>query len=212
MNSLNQNQEIIVGKVIKINNNLFFLFSKRLIDILFALFGLILLIPFMLFISIMIKKDNGPVLFKQKRLGLNGKEFTLIKFRTMVIDAEKNGYKWTAKNDNRITRIGKILRHYRLDELPQLINILKGEMTLVGPRPELKYFYDEFEKYINGFSQRLLVKPGLTGWAQVNGGYDLKPEEKILFDLEYINNQSMIFDLKIIIKTFAVIFFKRGAH
>jgi len=166
----------------------------------------------MVVVSLLIIQDKGPVLFKQVRLGLNGKKFTLYKFRTMVTDAEKNGFKWTEKNDPRITKIGRIIRKYRIDELPQLINILSGDMSLVGPRPEVPFFYDEFEKYIHGFKQRLLIKPGLTGWAQVNGGYDLKPEEKIAFDLEYIKKQSLLFDIKVILSTVIVIIAKKGAH
>jgi lipopolysaccharide/colanic/teichoic acid biosynthesis glycosyltransferase len=151
-------------------------------------------------------------LFKQKRLGLNGREFVVVKFRTMVVDAEKAGYKWAEKNDTRITKIGRFLRKHRIDELPQVFNILKGDMSVVGPRPEIKYFYEEFETYIKGFKQRLLVKPGLTGWAQVNGGYDLKPEEKIFFDVEYIKKRGIFFDIWIIIKTVLVVLFRHGAN
>lgn len=203
---------IQVKKIKKVNNNILYLFFKRLLDIFLALIAIIVFGIPMIIIALLIKKDKGPVFFKQQRLGLNGKPFRLIKFRSMVVDAEKAGQKWAEKNDPRVTKIGRTLRKHRLDELPQVFNILKGEMSVVGPRPEIKKFYDEFETYIDGFKQRLLVKPGLTGWAQINGGYDLKPEEKILFDVKYINNQSFFFDLWIIIRTALVVITKDGAH
>jgi len=206
------NKVFVFEKVNKINNSFFYLFIKRLFDIVLSFCGLIVFLIPMIFVSLLIIRDKGPVFFKQKRLGLNGKEFTLIKFRTMNVDAEKNGMKWAEKDDPRVTKIGKKLRKHRIDELPQLINILLGDMSIVGPRPEVAYFYQKFEKYIVGFNQRLLVKPGLTGWAQVNGGYDLKPEEKIVFDLEYIKKQSVFFDMKIIIKTILVVINKEGAQ
>lgn len=117
--------------------------------------------------------------FKQERLGINGKPFMIYKFRSMRLDAEENGPQWADEQDPRCTHFGQILRRTRLDELPQLYNILRGDMSFVGPRPERAYFYREFEKYIPGFSNRLLVTPGLTGYAQVNGGYSLKPEERL---------------------------------
>jgi lipopolysaccharide/colanic/teichoic acid biosynthesis glycosyltransferase len=210
---INEQRTIIkLEKIVKINKNFFYLFLKRTLDIFISLIALFLLLFPIIFVSILISQDKGPILFKQVRLGLNGKKFTLYKFRTMVINAEKNGFKWTEKNDPRITKVGKIIRKYRIDELPQFINIIMGSMSLVGPRPEVPYFYGEFEKHIHGFKQRLFVKPGLTGWAQVNGGYDLKPEEKIFFDLEYIKKQSLFFDFKVLFKTISVIINKDGAH
>ena len=189
-----------------------YLFVKRVFDINGALAaGTVLLIP-MLVIAALIRLDSpGPALFKQERLGKGGKAFTILKFRSMRLDAEKNGPQWADENDDRCTRIGRILRKSRLDELPQLWNIFKGEMSFVGPRPERACFYDEFETYIHGFRNRLLVKPGLTGLAQVNGGYDLKPEEKIVYDLEYIEKRSLWLDIKILFKTVAVIFDHDGA-
>lgn len=208
----NEKKFIQVEKIKKVNKNILYLFFKRLLDIFLALIAIIVFGIPMIIIALLIKKDKGPVFFKQQRLGLNGKPFSLIKFRSMVVDAEKAGQKWAEKNDPRVTKIGRTLRKHRLDELPQVFNILKGEMSVVGPRPEIKKFYDEFETYIDGFKQRLLVKPGLTGWAQINGGYDLKPEEKILFDVKYIKNQSFFFDLWIIIRTALVVITKDGAH
>jgi lipopolysaccharide/colanic/teichoic acid biosynthesis glycosyltransferase len=130
----------------------------------------------------------------------------------MCVDAEKNGAQWSlGDKDVRITRFGRFLRKSRIDELPQLWCILKGDMSLVGPRPEREVFYNEFEKYIHGFSERLKVKPGLTGWAQINGGYNLRPEEKVVYDVEYIKKRSLIFDLKIVFLTFGVVFTHHGA-
>ena len=130
----------------------------------------------------------------------------------MVMDAEKNGAQWSnGENDSRITPVGSFLRKYRIDELPQLWCIFKGDLSIVGPRPERECFYNEFETYVHGFSERMKVKPGLTGLAQINGGYNLKPEEKIVYDVEYIKNRSMLLDLKIIFKTVGVVLKKDGA-
>ncbi len=136
----------------------------------------------------------------------------MYKFRSMREDAEKDGPQWAERNDDRCTRVGIFLRKTRLDEIPQLLNILHGEMSFVGPRPERAVFYREFEQYIVGFSQRMLVKPGLTGHAQVNGGYDLLPEEKILFDMEYIKQRSFSMDLKCLLKTVMIVFSHEGAR
>lgn len=186
---------------------------KRGFDIFFSVvLGIVLMVP-MLIIAILIRWDSpGTIIFKQERLGKNGKQFVIWKFRSMRMDAEEKGPQWAKKEDDRCTRIGRVLRNTRLDELPQLWNILKGDMSFVGPRPERACFYEEFETYIHGFKNRLAVKPGLTGYAQVNGGYDLKPEEKILYDMEYINNQSVLFDLYCIAKTAVLIFTHEGAR
>ena len=130
----------------------------------------------------------------------------------MYIDAEKDGPKWASKNDNRITKVGKVIRKIRLDELPQIINILNGDMSLVGPRPERAYFYKEFEREIPDFKRRLEIVPGLTGWAQVNGGYDLTPNEKLQYDLEYMEKNSLLFDIYILFLTVKVIFSSNGAR
>ena len=126
--------------------------------------------------------------------------------------AEANGAQWASDHDPRVTRVGAFLRKSRLDEIPQFWNVVKGDMSLIGPRPEREVFYKEFEKYIHGFSQRLAVKPGITGLAQVSGGYDLKPAEKIIFDIEYIKNQSFAMDIDVILKTFGVLFTHEGAR
>lgn len=204
--------EIVIQKP-NVKHNLAFLALKRLFDIVFAVCGIILLFVPMLVIAILIRIDSpGFPIFIQERLGKNGKPFMIFKFRTMQLDAEEDGPRWAEKNDPRCTRVGSILRKTRLDELPQLLNILLGNMSLVGPRPERKYFYDYFESYIHGFSYRMLVTPGLTGLAQVNGGYDLEPQEKIVYDVEYINRQSVSMDLKCILKTFLLVFTHAGAR
>ena len=191
----------------------FYAFVKRAFDIFMSLFALLLLALPMLIIAIAVKVSSpGPILFKQERVGLNGRQFTILKFRSMCAEAEKGGARWSdGDSDTRITRVGRILRKFRLDELPQLFCILAGTMTLVGPRPELACFYREFEKHVHGFSERLKVKPGLTGLAQVNGGYNLSPQEKVRLDVDYIRRRSVGMDLKIIFKTVKVIFTHDGA-
>ena len=188
-------------------------FVKRVFYILFSLFALVILAIPMLVIAIAIKcSSKGGVFYRQERLGLNGKPFTLVKFRSMVADAEKDGAKWSdGDNDNRITKIGRFLRKTRMDELPQLWACLKGELSLIGPRPERPEFYDAFEEHVHGFSQRLKVKPGITGLAQVSGGYNLRPEEKVVYDIEYIEKRSIWLEIKILFKTVGVVFSHKGA-
>ena len=190
-----------------------FVFLKRFFDIAFSLFLGFLLIPVILVIALLVKMDShGPIIYKQERLGKNGQAFVIFKFRTMDVSAEDDGPQWARSNDPRCTKIGRMLRKSRLDEIPQLWNIFKGEMSFVGPRPERQCFYDEFETYIHGFSHRMSVSPGLTGLAQVMGGYDMLPEEKIVYDMEYIKKRSMMLDLKIIFKTVKLIFTHEGAR
>ena len=188
-------------------------FLKRAMDILLSAFGLIVAAIPMLIVAVMVKLSSpGPIFYKQERLGLNGKPFMLVKFRTMVDNAEKDGARWSlGGSDARITKLGSILRATRLDELPQLWACFIGTLSVVGPRPEREIFYDKFEEHIHGFRERLKVKPGLTGLAQINGGYDLRPEQKIVYDVEYIKNRSILQDIKIIFGTFAVVLFRRGA-
>ena len=172
-----------------------YLFVKRAADVTLSLAALAVLAVPMVVIALTVKLDNpGPVFYRQERLGKNGKPFQLVKFRSMRIDAEK-------EHDPRVTRMGHIMRACRLDELPQFWGVVKGDLSLVGPRPERAVFYDAFEKYIPGFKQRLMVTPGITGLAQVNGGYDLKPAEKIQYDVEYIKHQSFGMDMAILLKT-----------
>ena len=206
-------QEYYIEDLGKIKRKLFYSFFKRFFDFILSLVAIIILFIPMIIVGILVKiTSKGPILYKQERLGKNGKPFKLVKFRSMRVDAEANGAQWSqGDNDPRITKFGRIMRKTRIDELPQLFTILTGKMSIVGPRPEREVFYNEFEKYIHGFNQRLKVKPGLTGLAQVSGGYDLKPEEKIVYDIEYIKKRSLWLDFKIIIKTVVVVFSHKGA-
>lgn len=190
-----------------------FIFIKRFGDIIGSIIVLILTFPILFVVCFLIVIDSpGSPIYIQERLGLYGKSFKIIKLRSMRVNAEDQGVQWAMKNDHRITRVGHFLRITRFDELPQVINILRGEMSFVGPRPERPCFYNEFETYIPYFRSRLQVKPGLTGWAQIMGGYDLLPEQKLDLDLEYIKKSSLWFDFYIIIKTFKVVFTGEGAR
>lgn len=188
---------------------------KRLMDIVFSLIILIVTLPITLLVAIAIKLDSeGPVFYKQIRVGKDGKEFKIYKFRSMFKDAEKHtGPVWSTKDDPRITRVGKILRKFRLDEIPQFINVLRGEMSLVGPRPERPYFVEKLSKEIPLYKRRLKVKPGITGWAQVKHKYDESIEDvkkKLQYDLYYIENISLRMDLKILFRTIFVVLFGKG--
>ena len=130
----------------------------------------------------------------------------------MYQDAEKNGHKWASKNDTRITKVGRFIRKTRIDELPQIINVIKGEMSIIGPRPERPEFINEFLKDIPNFNERLAVRPGITGWAQVNGGYELTPKDKLVYDLFYINHESIKLDFLILLKTIKVMFTGNGSR
>lgn len=182
---------------------------KRLFDIVFSLVTLILVSPFMIFAALAIKlHDGGPVLYKQKRLTIDGKVFDVLKFRSMVVDAEKlSGPVLASDDDPRITPIGRFLRKVRLDELPQLLNILKGDMSVVGPRPERPELSEEYRKEMPEFEFRLKVKAGLTGYAQVTGVYDTVPYDKLKMDLMYIENYSFRMDLQIILMTIKTMLF-----
>ena len=186
---------------------------KRLFDIVISLILLLIFLVPMIIVGILVKlTSKGPMLYSQPRLGLNGKPFRIVKFRSMYLDAEKNGAQGSeGEHDHRITKLGFVLRKTRLDELPQLWCIFVGTMSFVGPRPEREVFYNAFDTYIHGFRERLKIKPGLTGLAQVSGGYNLKPEEKIVYDIEYINKRSLWLDFKIMLKTVGVVFGRKGA-
>lgn len=184
---------------------------KVLIDLLASALALIMLSPLVAIIATAIKLDSsGPIIFTQKRAGREGKPFVICKFRTMVIEAEKRGAGvFVEENDARITRVGRFLRHTSLDELPQLINVLKGEMSLVGPRPTLPYQVERYEERQWG---RLKVKPGVTGWAQINGRNALTWPERIELDLWYIENWSLQLDLKILMRTIFVALGRRDLY
>ena len=182
---------------------------KRAFDMIASFCGLLVLSPILVITAIAIKAyDGGPVLYKQTRLTLDGKEFKIWKFRSMCVDAEKDGIaRLSAGNrDPRITPIGRVVRVCRLDELPQLVNILLGDMSIVGPRPERPEIAEQYYKFLPDFKLRLQVKAGLTGYAQVYGRYNTDPYEKLEFDLLYINNMSVITDLKLIFATFSILF------
>lgn len=186
---------------------------KRLFDVVVSALALLILgIPMLLLMPVIRADSPGPAIFRQERLGKGGKPFVIYKYRTMQIDAERDGPQWARAHDVRCTKLGRLLRRGHIDELPQLVNVLRGEMSLVGPRPERACFYQEFERYIRGFSQRLQVTPGITGWAQINGGYELLPEEKILFDMEYIRHRSVMFDIRCLLGTVRVVFRHDGAR
>lgn len=181
---------------------------KRAMDLVMALICFVIASPFMLVTALAIKLyDRGPVLYSQERLTLNGKVFKVYKFRSMIVDAEKDGVARLAKdNDSRITPVGKIIRKIRFDELPQLFNILKGDMSFVGPRPERPEIAKQYEETIPEFSYRLKAKAGLTGYAQVIGKYNTTPYDKLKLDLMYIQQQSIILDIRILLLTIKTIF------
>jgi exopolysaccharide biosynthesis polyprenyl glycosylphosphotransferase len=187
------------------NKRPFYSALKNISEFLIALVLLFITLPIQIIIAVLVKiTSEGPIIFKQNRIGKNGKIFVLYKFRTMIKDAEKDGIKKDNNEDRRVTAFGKILRKTHLDELPQLVNILKGEISFVGPRPERPELVEEFKKEIPFYEIRHIVKPGLTGWAQLNFRHGLTKEdayEKLQYDIFYIKNRSFIFDLLIMIKT-----------
>lgn len=205
-----------------VNTNMNYIRMKRLIDILGSLLGIILLSPFFLIIAVSIKIENpkGRVFFKQVRVGMDGTTFYMYKFRSMVADAEDklkdllelnevSGAMFKIKDDPRLTKIGKYIRKTSIDELPQLWNVLKGELSLVGPRPPL---LRELKEYTTYDKQRLLVKPGCTGLWQVSGRNDLGFKEMVELDLKYINERTLVYDMKIIFKTIKIMFFPNSAY
>jgi lipopolysaccharide/colanic/teichoic acid biosynthesis glycosyltransferase len=181
-----------------------------------ALIGLIVSLPIVIVTAILIKIDSrGPVFYKQERVGKNGRAFVLAKFRSMRLDAEKAGPVWASKDDDRTTRVGRVIRKVRIDEIPQFWNILKGEMNFVGPRPERPHFVAQLAEEINYYEQRHLIEPGLTGWAQIKYPYGASIEDarqKLQYDLFYIKNQSLILDAIIMFETIKIILFGRGAQ
>ncbi len=192
---------------------------KRAFDVVVALLVLVVTWPLMLLTAIAIRLESGrgaPVLYHQERVGENGKLFQVIKFRSMAIDAERDGVaRWAAKDDNRVTRIGRFIRKVRLDELPQLWNVFRGDMSIIGPRPERPQFVDDFNTRIRYYWLRHCVKPGLTGWAQLRYTYGASledAEEKLKFDLFYVKNHNLVFDLTILVQTVEVVLFGRGAR
>jgi sugar transferase (PEP-CTERM system associated) len=192
------------------------LFAKRLLDILVAAVGLILSLPVMVLVALAVRLDSpGPVFFRQERVGRNGRAFTVWKFRSMGIDAEAGGAQWAVQGDPRVTRVGRFIRKTRLDELPQFWNVLNGDMSLVGPRPERRMFVDQLQEQCPWYEQRLVVRPGLTGWAQVKAPYASTFEEsieKLKYDLYYIKNLSLFLDISILLSTARIVLLGRGAR
>lgn len=190
--------------------------GRRLIDVIAGFIGLVLSLPIMLLTAIAIKLDSkGPIFYTQERVGKGSESFQIVKFRSMRTDAEKDGPVWAKEADDRITRIGRIIRKLRIDELPQFINVLRGEMSFIGPRPERPEFVRLLEQEIPYYSQRHLVKPGLTGWAQIRYPYGASiddAKEKLQYDLYYIKNLSPLLDLIILFETIRIVIFGRGAR
>ena len=190
-------------------------FKKRIFDIVFSLLFLLVTLPVSIILAILIKLESrGPLFYFQERVGLEGEVFKTIKFRSMRIDAEtKSGPVWAKDGDNRATRTGKFIRKYSIDEIPQFFNVLRGDMSVVGPRPERPFFVDQFKKTIPGYLERHRVKTGITGWAQVNGLRGNTPlDERIKFDIYYVENWSLLFDVIIIFKTVREVFFSKNAY
>ena len=180
-----------------------YMYIKRIMDIVLSIIGLIILSPILLITSIAIKIDSkGPIIFKQERIGKSGKVFKIYKFRSMIVGAENKGTGvYSGKNDNRVTKIGKFIRLTSIDELPQLLNILKGEMSFIGPRPVLTYHPWKYEEYTQEQLKRFDVRPGVTGLAQINGRKQVEWNKRIQYDVEYAENVSFILDFKIFFKT-----------
>jgi len=190
--------------------------TKRWLDIASSALSLILSLPLCLFVALAIKLDSsGPVFYRQERVGQDGKTFTMLKFRSMRNDAEENGPKWAAINDDRITRVGRFIRKYRLDEIPQMINVLKGDMSFIGPRPERPIFVDKFAREIPYYPRRHVAKPGISGWAQIRYPYGASKEDalgKLKYDLYYIRHFSIFFDISIILETGKVVLLGKGSR
>jgi sugar transferase (PEP-CTERM system associated) len=189
---------------------------RRLLDVSLSVVGLVLSVPIMILAAIAIKLESrGPVLYRQTRVGQRNQNFTIMKFRSMRIDSEPDGPVWAEEDDPRITRVGRIIRKLRIDELPQFINIIRGDMAFVGPRPERPEFVAQLEREIPYYSQRHLVKPGLTGWAQVRYPYCASVADaiqKLQYDLYYIKNQSLLLDVITLFETVRIVLFGRGAR
>jgi exopolysaccharide biosynthesis polyprenyl glycosylphosphotransferase len=204
-------QELFVTNLLPWQANI-----KKIMDISVAIFLLIITSPLLLVTAIAIKLDSkGPIFYKQQRVGLHSRPFTVYKFRSMKTDAEKDGPQWAKKNDSRITRVGKIIRKFRIDEIPQLLCVLKGDMSMVGPRPERSVFIEELRQTIPFYASRLKMKPGLTGWAQVRHHYDNDIEDvkiKLGYDIYYLSNASILLDIQILIRTIYVVLTGKGAQ
>lgn len=204
---------VVLPRVSRIAGGLLYRVIKRLFDITSCCFALVLLLIPMVVIALKIKQESeGPVFYAQHRVGKDGKVFKLYKFRSMYIDAEARGAQWAQGDDPRVTPLGRKLRSSRFDETPQFVNVIKGDMSLIGPRPERPVFHEAFCERIDGWEQRLAVRPGITGLAQVMGGYELLPKEKARLDIEYIENRSIRLDWQLIWKTLRTMVTGDGAR
>lgn len=214
LDSLLPDEDIVVlPRVRTVSGGPIYRAVKRGFDVISCSLALIILALPMGVIALKIKRESdGPAIFSQRRLGKDGKEFSLYKFRTMYTSAEVKGAQWATEGDPRVTPLGKVLRATRLDELPQSWNVVKGDMSLIGPRPERPIFSEEFARRIDGWNQRLMIRPGVSGLAQVTGGYELLPKEKARYDIEYIENRSIGLDIRIIAKTLVTVFKRQGAR
>ena len=197
----------------KVAGGIAYRFVKRAFDVVSCGCALVVLAIPMGVIALKIKSESpGPVIYAQRRVGKGGRIFNVYKFRSMYTDAEARGVQWAQSNDSRVTPFGKVMRKTRMDEIPQFWNVFKGDMSLIGPRPERPAFCEEFEKRIHGWHYRTMVTPGLSGLAQVTGGYDLLPKEKVVLDLDYIEHRSLSLDLMIVLKTLGVVSTGEGAR
>ena len=202
-----------IRRASKVNTKKSYLICKRIFDIMTSVLAiLVLLVPMAIVALLIVIEDPGPVFYSQERLGKNGKPFQIHKFRSMCVGAEKNGPQWARTEDPRCTKVGKVIRRWHIDELPQLWNVLVGEMSIVGPRPEREHFYQVFEQELPNYRERLLVDQGLTCIGQVNGCYDLTPAKRIDYDIDYIEKQTFWMDMKCILQTFRVICNHKGAR
>ena len=210
---LPDDEVVVLPRVHEVAGGPLYRFAKRAFDVVACAAALVVLAIPMAVIALKIKSESpGPVIYAQRRVGKDGKVFELYKFRSMYSDAEARGARWAAEGDPRVTPFGRTMRKTRLDEIPQFWNVVKGDMSLIGPRPERPAFHEEFCKRIDGWDQRLLVKPGISGLAQVEGGYELLPKEKARLDIEYIEARCVTLDLKIIWGTLHTVKTGEGAR
>lgn len=210
---LPDDEAVVLPQVSSVSGGIGYRAIKRTFEVVSCAIALAILAIPMGIVALKLRMESpGPAVFSQTRVGKGGRNFELYKFRSMYVDAEVRGAQWATEEDPRVTPFGRKLRDSRIDELPQFWNVLKGDMSLIGPRPERPVFSEQFARRIDGWNQRLLVKPGITGLAQVTGGYELLPKEKALYDLEYIENRNMQLDVKIVISTIVIIFTGKGAR
>lgn len=210
---LPDDEVVVLPRLSRVGGGALYRFAKRAFDVVSCSAALVVLAIPMGAIALMIKRqDPGPAIYAQTRVGKGGRPFKLYKFRSMYVDAEARGARWATGDDPRVTPLGRKLRKSRLDEIPQFWNVVKGDMSLIGPRPERPVFHEEFCKRIDGWEQRLAVRPGITGLAQVEGGYELLPKEKARLDIEYIEGRGIPMDLSIVWRTLRTMVTGEGAR